>query len=151
MILTPWVEAAFWRKVNKTEYCWLWTGSVQTQGYGDFRCDNERMLAHRVSYLIAYRSLSDSEEVMHRCRNKLCVRPDHLKLATHKQNKSHEGLLGIRISSNSSGITGVRHYRGAWEARGRQTTLYRGPDLFEACCTRKSWEARGLANLLGEH
>lgn len=46
-------------------------------------------------------------------------------------------------SNNKSGLPGVRYIasRGKYQATaGRSKTLYWGPDFFEACCARKSWE-----------
>ena len=51
-------------------------------------------------------------------------------------------------SNNSSGVTGVRYIsaRSCWLAAhfvaGKENVLYYGPDFFEACCARKSWEAK---------
>ena len=57
-----------------------------------------------------------------------------------------------QYSSNKTGITGVhattRHKRFSyWGAQGRNATgaiisLYNGPDFFEACCARKSYDAK---------
>lgn len=54
---------------------------------------------------------------------------------------------GMR-NDNTSGIIGVsfRRLRQTWIAKatsvGCDLILYNGPDFFEACCARKSWEAR---------
>jgi hypothetical protein len=43
-------------------------------------------------------------EIDHTCHNRLCVKPDHLRVVTRKQNL--ENLTGWR-SNNTSGIRGV--------------------------------------------
>lgn len=52
------------------------------------------------------------------------------------------------LSHSSTGIRGVSHVRrgNLYEAKvtrnGITVCLYKGKDFFEACCARKSWEAR---------
>lgn len=31
------VQERFFQKVNKTESCWLWTGALNSRGYGSLR------------------------------------------------------------------------------------------------------------------
>ena len=51
-------------------------------------------------------------------------------------------------SNNTSGLKGVywNSNRQYWTARafrdGREAVIYQGSDFFEACCARKSWEAK---------
>ena len=49
----------------------------------------------------------------HRCRNKLCVRIEHLRLATNKQNQENQSVTS-RITQ--SGFRGVYPHRGKWRA-----------------------------------
>lgn len=51
----------------------------------------------------------------HRCRNRGCVNPQHLRLASAKQNAENRNLS----RTNRTGVRGVRweHRRGLWEAR----------------------------------
>ena len=44
----------FWKRVNKTESCWLWTGA-KPQGYGELRVPPGRVMrAHRVAWCLRY-------------------------------------------------------------------------------------------------
>lgn len=77
----------FWSYVEKTDGCWLWIGTKR-KGYGSFGLTvngkSSNWLAHRISYWLAYRTLSPILD--HLCNNTACVRPDHLKEATAKEN-----------------------------------------------------------------
>lgn len=47
------IEDRFWRKVQKTSGCWLWTGFCMRSGYGKIRRGGKGqglLLAHRLSY-----------------------------------------------------------------------------------------------------
>ena len=77
----------FWSKVKKGDFCWNWTSSVSRGGYGKFSVSRSKWVeAHRISYLIKHGSIPDGLCVLHKCDNKMCVRPDHLFLGTYNDN-----------------------------------------------------------------
>lgn len=75
--------ARFWAKVQKTESCWLWTGTTD-KGQGRMRINGKVMVAHRVSWIIAHGDSLGSKAVLHSCGVLACVNPAHLSLGkTH--------------------------------------------------------------------
>lgn len=82
------LEEKFWARVNKSNGCWLWTGTVQVRGYGAFFISKARgyVKAHRFSYELNVGPIPDGMLVCHRCDVRNCVRPDHLFLGDNAIN-----------------------------------------------------------------
>lgn len=111
------VLAKFWAKVNKTETCWLWIGNLNAKGYGAYSKTEYQsgrvkegmkyisMAAHRYSWELANGPIPEGIEIDHMCHTPVCVRPEHLRLATRKQN--NENRAGAN-SNSTSGVRGVR-------------------------------------------
>lgn len=85
-------EKYFWSKVNKSNGCWLWIGSLNNGGYGHFRVrvgNNKRKIfkAHRVAWqLVNNKTIPENKIIMHICDVRNCVKPKHLMLGTTKEN-----------------------------------------------------------------
>lgn len=97
-------ERNFWLRVEKTSYCWNWTGALRGR-YGNFYVGGRKCVqAHRFSYKIAHGQIPEGMEIDHICHNTQCVNPDHLRLASRKQNvENHSGST----SRSTSGVRGV--------------------------------------------
>lgn len=111
----------FWGKVEKSDGCWLWTGSLMGGvWYGFIRGDEEHgcktLLAHRLSWEIHNGRIPNKLHVLHRCDTPRCVRPDHLFLGTQGDNvkdmmakeRSIEGKKLTRIKLVGSEVRAIR-------------------------------------------
>lgn len=69
--------------------CWLWTGSLDRNGYGYIRetAGRRKLRAHRVVYEYVVGPIPDGMELDHLCRVRSCVNPDHLEPVTHRENQ----------------------------------------------------------------
>lgn len=95
VFMTKWnsLEFRFWSKVQKSESpngCWTWQASINSGGYGLFNSGiangGKIDRAHRVSWTLTNGPIPDGLDVLHRCDNRKCVRPDHLWLGTQRDN-----------------------------------------------------------------
>jgi hypothetical protein len=100
--------AKFWSLVNKNgpipEHCpelgpcWLWTGDVNTKGYGWFYAEpgrgRQHTLAHRFAWKLEHGEIAVGVKVLHRCDTKPCVRETHLFPGTNKDNSQDMARKG---------------------------------------------------------
>jgi len=83
------MEARFWEKVDFGDVvsCWEWTAGKTTTGYGMFKIDGERRRAHRVAWLLTYGQWPrKGMTIDHLCRNRACVRVDHMEIVSQGVN-----------------------------------------------------------------
>jgi len=76
----------FWKYVEKTSLCWLWSGSLNSNGYGMFFFGYQHQRAHRAAYELAVGPIPTGKLVLHKCNIRSCVNPDHLYVGTHSDN-----------------------------------------------------------------
>lgn len=86
--------------------CHLWLGYTTPFGHGLFRFDGQMRPAHRIAWIIANGPIPRGEGyhgtcVCHRCDNPCCVNPDHLFLATQRENSEDRDAKGRLRSSNA--------------------------------------------------
>ena len=70
--------------------CWLWTGSVDGDGYPRMRGG----LAHRASFSEKNGEIPPGLEIDHKCEVRCCVNPEHLQAVTHAENNRLSALRG---------------------------------------------------------
>lgn len=97
------VEQRFWRSVQKTDTCWIWTAGKSPQGYGKMRAWGKHARAHRVSWVIHKGAIPPGLCVLHRCDNPACVTPDHLFLGTSIDNNIDRDAKGRQARGATSG------------------------------------------------
>ncbi len=72
------LEREFFKNVQKTNTCWLWTGITNRGGYGSFKGKG----AHRVILQLHGKEIPKGMVVCHKCDVRNCVRPEHLVIGT---------------------------------------------------------------------
>lgn len=72
----------FWGKVHiiyDENSCWEWIASKTPKGYGQITVQYKNTYAHRVAYEKVIGPIAEGLTIDHLCRNKSCVRPNHLE------------------------------------------------------------------------
>jgi hypothetical protein len=118
-------------------------GSARPDGYKSICVSKKQWLCHRLAWVMHYGS-EPPRVIDHIDRNKENNAISNLRDGTDGVNE-----LNAKPHTDSPfGISGVRKAskKGNFQAYiGRKKegfkSLYHGPDFFEACCARKSWEA----------
>lgn len=114
------IERRFWRKVDRNgptvphvagiTPCWIWTGNLNSSGYGRFGSGLAVQLAHRVSWELTHGPIPDGFSVLHRCDNPPCVRPDHLFLGTYSDNGRDMAAKGRGGGAYFADRTGTKNH-----------------------------------------
>ena len=95
--------------------CWLWTGTVNRQGYG--RWGKKSRYAHRLVYETRHGAIPPGLCALHKCDNPCCVNPDHIFLGSRADNtrdmyaKGRDRTTGDRSASaklSSSDVATIR-------------------------------------------
>jgi HNH endonuclease len=81
----------FWSQVERTSDCWLWTGHVNRDGYGQFKVTDRpghyrTVRAHRWAWEVTHGPVPAGLTLDHLCGRPACVRPDHLDPCTAAEN-----------------------------------------------------------------
>jgi hypothetical protein len=77
----------FWDRTKKVKDCLLWTGSLNSNGYGQFTIFGKNNRAHRLSYMERNGPIDIDMVIDHTCVNASCVNPDHLEMVTEAENE----------------------------------------------------------------
>ncbi len=71
--------------------CHIWQGSHSGDGRGGgyprMCLNGQTMAVHRVMFTNQYGIIPGKKQIDHKCRNRMCVNPDHLEMVTHKENQ----------------------------------------------------------------
>jgi hypothetical protein len=88
----------FERHILKGDGCWIWTGALSNNGYGQFRQSGRTRSAHRVAHEMYIGPIPDGLTIDHTCHNadescdggscrhRRCVNPEHLEAVAQGEN-----------------------------------------------------------------
>lgn len=92
-------ELRFWAQVEKDNGCWLWTGAVNSNGYGVFSVSTgTKVYAHRYALELVQGALRNGSFACHHCDTPRCVRPDHLFSGTASENMRDASRKGRLVN-----------------------------------------------------
>jgi HNH endonuclease len=103
--------------VNPVTGCWMWTGSRDKNGYGEWQTEKTplgngkyrrvRKKAHRISWEIHRGPIPAGMEVCHDCDNPPCVNPDHLFCDAHAENMIDRDRKGRQARGERQGAAKI--------------------------------------------
>lgn len=108
--------------------CCLWTGPVDTHGYGR----HGKPVAHRVIYELIVGPIPDGLELDHLCRVPRCVNPHHLEPVTHAENV-RRGMAG---SVNGARLRAKTHCKRGHQFTSENTYVYPNGERECRTCAR---------------
>lgn len=83
----------FVSKLDTSGDCWIWTGTTNGHGYGQFYYQKKKYTAHRWALHFLVEPVAEGLHIDHLCRNRLCANPDHLEAVTQAENNRRAGAV----------------------------------------------------------
>jgi len=106
MLIDNEIKKKFFKRVEKREEkdgCWMWIGK-KSNGYGYLYHKGENFSARRISWLIYYNRESNLRYIRPKCKNKLCINPDHLCESHTTQDKINiKNRFSSKIKKSENG------------------------------------------------
>lgn len=113
--------AAFWDKVDRSggpDACWMWTGNTDKYRYGSANYRREKWGAHQLAWVFSDRLHPRGVEIDHRCRERACCNPTHMRLSTREGNArntgEHENRYADNLDAIFSRLLSARLEHGEW-------------------------------------
>lgn len=127
--------------------CWLWTGYVANDGYGQIKINGERWKAHIMSFNIFRGGLSGGKMILHTCDIRCCINPDHLYEGDVRDNsrdmvnrgRSLAGEKHHRAKLQNHHIPLIRSAKGKYSEIGKLFGISR--TVVGKIKTRKAWSS----------
>jgi hypothetical protein len=93
----------FWSMVAIGDGCWEWQHNRSKKGYGVITHQRRQQRASRLVWEFCFGSAPGKMQVLHRCDNPPCVRPDHLFLGTIADNMRDKRAKGRQARGERNG------------------------------------------------
>lgn len=122
--------------------CWIWLGSVNTEGYGNMQVNGVVSYVHRIAYTHWKGPIPHNLEIDHLCARRSCFNPDHLDAVSHRVNR----LRGRNAQTEKAACKNGHGYNDQNTLWAQQTNA-NGTTYMKRICRRcaKIWNDRHRA------
>ena len=99
----PGADERFEAFVDRTGDCHLWTGAIKPDGYANFWFEGRYLGAQVYAWISAHGPVAKGTVIRHRCRNRHCVRIDHLEpgtLGDNNRDRKRDGTQRYVLTDN---------------------------------------------------
>ncbi len=94
---------SFDEQIDKSQDCWIWTSSVNKDGYGKYTVGGKTFRAHKFAWERASGPVPDGKVLMHFCDQPRCCKPAHMSVATHAENMTDKVNKGRQAKGECVG------------------------------------------------
>lgn len=124
--------------------CLIWTGARDSSGYGNIRVGGLTKSVHRLAWELGHGEIPEGLMIDHICHRPLCVKLEHLRLATRSENMRNRA--GAQVDNRSTGARNVYSKRpGKFQVivRGRYFGTFNSLELATEVAARARGEMFG--------
>lgn len=106
-VARPILERIF-EKLQKTDTCWLWKGTVTIYGYGQIAYQKKQVSVHRLMFELHNPEIDITDlDICHTCDIRNCCNPDHLFAGTNADNMADRNRKNrqVKLKGSSNGFS----------------------------------------------
>lgn len=94
-------------KLDPKSGCLEWQSTLKSNGYGEFKYTAsvnvyKKAVAHKVYYTHIKGEIKDGMVLDHKCRNRKCVNPDHLRVVDRKTNCMENSISPVALNAKKT-------------------------------------------------
>lgn len=88
--------------------CWVWTGHINSKGYGLAFVRNDKIRAHRLGYELFIGPIPDGLDILHgaTCKIRHCANPWHVRPGTDSDNAKDRIQFGAQVKGSEHHMAG---------------------------------------------